>query len=532
MQALVASVSDVTVSWDVSLAVYKARTLPTFAWLTFNALPNCDALNGDCFGVLVSLTFNRGASYSKAQNAAKDALDRYREMRAIKAAMIAKRFADIPAQIKAMTRIWVGTPVETGMRRRRADEAALFLDGLATGAPAVVADASAFATQATIAAAPSASDAVSADTPSDENIWTDVTEDDLTAQAESGLFVGIASVGATWAPDAVQPDYAHLGDGLPRSVPFTLSAADLELLAALNDFNVGALGDTPILFGLRGAGVVKDHGDPGGIVLLDQRPDHILPRCTIGVWNVKARTLAVFPGSTVPNQSAVATFLASGTAGNLLPTGLYDYVCGPHVTKRTTPGCFLLRKPDMSKRVVVVRRSKDDLIYEKTDVVDRCAPGDNIHPAFFSRPTGFSSFGCQTVTGSFKDGAHSGPWAAFRRAAGLTDADGEPGKRFLYMLLTGAEARLASRMRLDGVAGDPLATRRLRRLRAGSSGDASRRLQVRLQLTGPEAGLGPVTVEALHRMQAGQPGAAGSDGIFTPDLDASFDWDVFGSPGA
>ncbi len=445
LQLLVASVRNVVVPWDRSEAIFKAKTLPKFALLTENALPNCDILNGDCFGCLVSLTFNRGASYSNPK-------DRYREMRAIKSAMTSRQFAEVPKQLKAMIRIWVGTPVENGLRRRRNDEADLFLAGLAA---LPIAATPAGPRMAAARSAPLAATVESVDGPSDEDFWTETTEDDVAAAAIDGFAVGIRAAGATWAPDSVQPDYAHLGDGLAHGIPFELTAADLSLLARLNDFDVGALGDgTPVLFGLRGAGMVKDHNSGDGIVLVDQRPDHTLPRCTIGVWNRNDDTVAVFPASTVPNQDAVAKFKNDGSAGNLLSTGFYGYVCGPHITSKTYPGCFLLRTADMSKRVVIVRRSRDDLSYDKADIVDRCPPGDNIHPTFFSTPSGFSSLGCQTVVGSFKNGAHSGPWAAFRQAAGLADTDGVPGKPFLYMLLTGAEARIASRLRLDGLAAD------------------------------------------------------------------------------
>jgi endonuclease G len=99
------------------------------------------------------------------------------------------------------------------------------------------------------------------------------------------------------------------------------------------------------------------------------------------------------------------------------------------------------------------------------------------------------------------------------------------------MLLTGAEARLASRMRLDGLAGDPVAMRRLRRLRLGSTGAAALRLQQKLNLANPDGAVGPFTAESLHRFQASMAGAAGSDGIFTPDMDAGLGWQVFGSIG-
>ncbi len=340
------------------------------------------------------------------------------------------------------------------------------------------------------------------------------------------------ATGASWAKDEAQPDYSHLGPNLPKGLAFSLTAADLQLLARLNDFDLARLGDTPVLFGLRGAGIVKDHTDPDGIVLVDQRPDHAQPRCVIGVWDRAARKVSVFPGSTVPNQAALHLYKTKGTAGNLLPTGLYGYVCGPHTTKnKSTPGCFLLRKPDLTHRVVVVRRSKDDLSYQRTDIVHRCGPGDNIHPTFFSQPTSFSSLGCQTIVGTFKNGAHVGSWASFRRAAGFTDTDGSPGKLFLYMLLTGAEARIASSLRVDHLATDSLALRRLRRLRAGSSSEAVTRLQQQLGLPDPDGNLGPFTVETLHAFQKRQAGVTGSDGIFTPDLDTSLGWQVFGSVG-
>ncbi|WP_315837678.1 peptidoglycan-binding protein [Bradyrhizobium prioriisuperbiae] len=520
MQALLASVTDVIASWSDSEVVFKAKTLPKFALMTEKALPNCKSLNGDCFGVLVSLTFNRGASYGLAHDPAKDPRDRYREMRAIKAAMVAKSFADIAGQIKAMVRIWAGTDIETGMKRRRSDEADLFIAGLGSGLPAP-AIAAIEVTEASV-------DARSGD----DDVWEDVTDDDIANAAIAGTMVTAAAAGAKWAADNVQPDYAHLGSNLPTGLAFSLTSDDLALLVTLNDFDVAAAGDTPILFGLRGAGIVKDHTNPQGIVLVDQRPDHILPRCVIGVWSRTAKKVSVFPASTVPNQAAVALYFNTRSAGNLLPTGYYGYVCGAHTTKnRSTPGCFVLRNADMSHRIALVRRSIDDLVYEKSDMVDRCGPGDNIHPTFFSQPTGFSSLGCQTVVGSFKNGAHAGPWADFRKAVGFTEPAGNPGKPFNYMLLTGAEARLASGLRKDGLASDKIAQRRLRRLRAGSHSDAVKILQQRLNLPSPDGTFSPATGEALHRLQKGLPGSNGSDGIFSPDLNDTQGWQVFSEIG-
>ena len=521
MQALLANVKDIVFSWDASQIVFKAKTLPKFALLTDQALPNCSLLNGDCFGVLVSLTFNRGPSYSR-QRQPNDVKDRYREMRNIKADMIAKTFADIPKQLKEMIRIWVGTAVETGLRRRRIDEANLFAAGLAAGIVASPID----------GAAPEATPAVAAAVMHDDEEWLEVTEDDVAAEALAGMMFTAAAAGAKWAGDEVQPDYAHIGPNLPTGLAFTLTANDLALLAQLNDFDVTSADDAPILFGLRGAGIVKDHTTDGEIVLIDQRPDHILPRCVIGVWNRAVGKVSVFPASTVPNQAAVALYKNTQRAGNLLATGFYEYRCGPHTTKnQSTPGAFLLRNPDMSHRTVVVRRSRDDLVYQRRDMADRCEPGDNIHPTFFSQPVAFSSLGCQTVVGTCRNGTHSGPWAAFRTAVGFTTANGVPGKAFNYMLLTGAEARTASQLRTGGLTTDKIALRRLRRLRFGSRGPAVTALQQQLNLPNPDGDFGPNTCAELHKLQKNLPGSTGSDGILTPELHDAQGWQFLASIG-
>jgi hypothetical protein len=191
--------------------VFKAKTLPKFALMTQNALPNTELLNGDCFGVLVSLTFNRGASYSKAHNPATDPLDRYREMRAIKSDMAARNFADIPNQIRAMIRIWVNTDIEAGMRRRRDDEADLFVAGLGLGVPVTP--------SAVVQATPLEAGVASAEPQqSDDDVWVEVTDDDIAAEAIAGTMFTAAAVGAKWANDDVQPDCAHLGSNLPTGV--------------------------------------------------------------------------------------------------------------------------------------------------------------------------------------------------------------------------------------------------------------------------------------------------------------------------
>ena len=532
LQALLGAVRHVRVGWPIAEAVFRASTLPRYAARTDRALPNCEMLPGDAFGALVSLTFNRGASYGAEG-------ERYAEMRAVRAAMEARRFAEIPRQIRAMRRIWAGTSIQTEMDRRRENEAALFEAALAAMPAAVTASLAAPAVLAGLessrsgpaAAARSAipAGAQTWDGTGDEDHWEQLTEEHFAAAAEdpdSGAF-GLESIGATsvmWAPDAESPDYSHLQAlSAAPAADFTLAAADLALLASANAFDVGS--DTPVLFGLRGAAIVRDHAGGAEPVLRDQRPDHKTPRCVLGVWDRAAQRVSVFPGSTVPDRRAVVTWQTQRTSGNMLATGLYRYVAGVHNSR---PGCFLLRDSAGNKRVVVVRRSGDDLAYDLADTADRCAPGDNIHPTFFSAPVDFSSFGCQTVVGSADNaGSHKGPWADFRAAAGMQGGAGTPGRAYLYMLLTGREARLASLLRRQGLAGDSVSLAALRRLRFGSEGDAVRRLQAKLGFSAPDGDFGPATSEALHAFQRKLPPAVRSDGIWSPALDTAFKWNVF-----
>lgn len=130
MRALTAGVADIRVEWSTADLTFRTATLPKFCRATDRALPNCAELSADSAGALVSLTLNRGASYSKPFDPTRDPKDRYREMRAIRAAMAERRFTDIPPLIRLMKRIWRGTTIEQEMIRRRENEAKLFEAGL------------------------------------------------------------------------------------------------------------------------------------------------------------------------------------------------------------------------------------------------------------------------------------------------------------------------------------------------------------------------------------------------------------------
>lgn len=76
-----------------------------------------DALPPNAQGALVSVVFNRGGAMAG---------ERRREMRTIRDDCIpAADTACIAAQLRAMTRLWAGTDIEAGMRRRRHAEAEL-----------------------------------------------------------------------------------------------------------------------------------------------------------------------------------------------------------------------------------------------------------------------------------------------------------------------------------------------------------------------------------------------------------------------
>lgn len=128
-QGLTAQVrSSIDVPWVAALAVFRDSSMPRWVGIVRKALPNTAKLSPDCLGALVSLTYNRGPSFSKAG-------ERYTEMRAIKQHMADMNLAAIPGEIRSMKRLW---PDLRGLRDRRDGEADMFEQGLsASAAPPV-----------------------------------------------------------------------------------------------------------------------------------------------------------------------------------------------------------------------------------------------------------------------------------------------------------------------------------------------------------------------------------------------------------
>jgi len=120
---------SVTITWAQAMQEFRQREIPKWMARCRAALPNFDKLPPLCQGAILSLSYNRGTG-GYSDPSARDA-----EMRAIRAYMTTLQFDKIPAEIRAMRRLW---PVGGDLWRRRGHEADLFQAGL-TPAPAAAA---------------------------------------------------------------------------------------------------------------------------------------------------------------------------------------------------------------------------------------------------------------------------------------------------------------------------------------------------------------------------------------------------------
>ena len=125
--SLLAFVSDTQIPWLAASAQFDSF-LPNVAGQTAHAFPNCETLSLDSFGALVSVVYNRGSAFGRPAQTGKDS--RW-EMRAIRDLMASGQHAEIPDQIRAMKRLWVGRADARGLLKRRDLEASLFEAGLA-----------------------------------------------------------------------------------------------------------------------------------------------------------------------------------------------------------------------------------------------------------------------------------------------------------------------------------------------------------------------------------------------------------------
>jgi tetratricopeptide (TPR) repeat protein len=330
----------------------------------------------------------------------------------------------------------------------------------------------------------------------------------------------------SWVDDKHHPDYRHL-DASFAEEEFEFTGADLELIIRENRFEPTREEDR-ILFGLRGVTLASGSSATGpSLQLRLTRPDHREFRCIIGVYDTSSKQIAGFIGSTVPWYAYVHDYALRGRGEprtNMLPTGCYPYFVGPH-GKHQIPGCFRLgtgHDKEQQERVAVLR-TVSDVHYDTNDVFDPSIPHDNLHPSFSGRM--FRSRGCQTVRGGY-DAGHTGEWAQFRSAAGLGNR-GDNGKRFDYVLVTGLEAAIASKLRRSGQVGNSnVVLERLTRLRHGSRGELVSGLQRKLGLT-PTGAFGAQETKALATLQRKKFGFA--DGIYSPDMDTRLEFSILKS---
>lgn len=110
--------ADIVVPWALATQVFAGRSLPVYRTSARRAFgAEFDGLPADAQGALVSLVYNRGGEMAGTRNAEKRAI-RDRCLPAVDARCIG-------AQLRAMCRLWAGTPNGAGLCRRREDEARL-----------------------------------------------------------------------------------------------------------------------------------------------------------------------------------------------------------------------------------------------------------------------------------------------------------------------------------------------------------------------------------------------------------------------
>jgi len=108
-------VRSVTVPLESAREVFFKATLPRYALLTKKTYPGVENLHPDAQTALLSLIYNRGASFKGA---------RRREMAAIKELVATADYEGIAQQIRAMKRLWEGSGL-SGLLKRRDHEARL-----------------------------------------------------------------------------------------------------------------------------------------------------------------------------------------------------------------------------------------------------------------------------------------------------------------------------------------------------------------------------------------------------------------------
>jgi hypothetical protein len=292
---------------------------------------------------------------------------------------------------------------------------------------------------------------------------------------------------------------------------FQISHSLLEYLCYRNRFPV--LQQGMVFLGIRGASpVIADYQSfAASHELILTMPDNQHPCCTLVQWLPKQKTLAVFPGSTIPHKKYIRKAFAKGGAGaNQLLSGYYhDYRKGDHNLDSPTR-----HRAFRQTEARFVLRTIDDLVYETDDRMEYNNPFDNLHAGWCMgvNHADFASAGCQVIVGyphcaqrgSLPD---TGPWATF-----VGNAYAQPQDRFPYVLLTGQDY---FRAYVGNMAESDF------RLRYGSAGTEVQELQQRLKAKRFYEGqvddqFGKRTMNAVLAFQRASFGKDAADGIVGP----------------
>ena len=514
----------IRVPWEAAVEVFRRATMPRFGRDVLRTFPNAVELKGHCFGALLSLVYNRGSGLDG---------DSRREMRAIRDLTAERRWREVPAELRKMKRLWEGKPGLTGVVKRREAEAVLFERGIELmEAGAEVAGGGEGALERRAPADPAAVEG-------DGYYYKEIDE-----SREALESVDPAWKKVIWPPYEQAPDYSHIPDRSLAGTAFRFGPRELELLIEANGF-LPAREHGRIVFALRGAQLLQSLGQSAvvdrqenreALTLCEGKPDHNALRCVIGVYDIELGRMHGYQSSTVPNPKAVASHVAGGSPSNMMLTGCYQFEVGWHLPSkedRKIPGCLI-----ENGRHKAVLRTRNDHVYELTDVVHDNTPGDNVHPAKSEGPFPFSSWGCLVLKGSISPSIggiretvqHTGEWARFRKMLGLPDqGTGSHGRKLDVVLLTGLDAAIAAHALGRGL--DPageVVRKQLYRLRQGSQGWRVAILKRGLGLPAGERFDAGVAAGLAEKQRA----AAGKvDAIYSPASDEAFGFGVFSSPG-
>ncbi|MEO5913309.1 MAG: peptidoglycan-binding protein [Luteolibacter sp.] len=333
------------------------------------------------------------------------------------------------------------------------------------------------------------------------------------AESVNGLTQQDAPLQTPLKPSAPE---TPLTEGAPRAQPvggFFVNDTLLRRIMQISGFALSP-GDNLVFFGFRGALPAVS-----GTAYRDFSKEHLLnltevnyknPRCTLGLWKPGEKTVALFPGSTIPTSRYVLSAMGRGGEGtNELLPGFYAFEKGVH--RAGSPNGHEAFRQKGSR---IFRRTKDDAVYEPEDGAQAGNPFDNLHAAFGdSINDNYSSAGCQVVVGQPKseNSSHeTADWAVFKQTAYQTGQE-----CFRYILFEAAAAA--------AIAGD-LAKPANLNIRCGAEAaglpenaksfieDA----QKALNLENPDGHYGAKTALAVMNFQRETFGAREADGVLGP----------------